>query len=56
MITVFTPTYNRAHTISKLFDSLKKQTSTDFEWIVIDDESSDNTEDLMKYYLSQNNT
>ena len=54
MITVFTPTYNRAHTISKLFDSLKKQTCTDFEWIVIDDDSSDNTEDLMKYYLSQN--
>lgn len=41
--TVFTPTYNRAHTITRVYDSLKQQTFRDFEWIVIDDGSTDNT-------------
>lgn len=43
-ITIFTPTYNRYYTIQKLFESLKKQTYTDFEWIVVDDGSTDHTE------------
>ena len=44
--TVFTPTYNRAYIIGKLYDSLKRQTYRDFEWLVVDDGSSDNTEEL----------
>lgn len=54
MITIFTPTYNRAHTLQRLFDSLKSQTSKNFEWIIIDDESSDNTENLVKSFVQQN--
>lgn len=54
-ITVFTPTYNRAHTILKLYESLKKQTYKNFEWVVIDDGSNDNTSDTFSYILSQEN-
>ncbi len=53
-ITVFTPTYNRAYTLPKLYDSLKKQTFHDFEWIVIDDGSTDDTEDLFKKIIAEN--
>jgi len=41
--TVFTPTYNRAHLLSEVFESLKAQTFTDFEWIIVDDGSTDDT-------------
>lgn len=45
-VTVFTPTYNRGYIIDSLYQSLRKQTCTDFEWLVIDDGSADNTEEL----------
>ena len=47
-ITVFTPTFNRGYIIEQLYESLKRQTVTEFEWIVIDDGSTDNTEGLFK--------
>ena len=47
-ITVFTPTYNRAGTIERLYRSLQKQSYKDFEWLVIDDGSSDDTRDLFE--------
>ena len=47
LFTVFTPTYNRAHIISRVFDSLCAQTFRDFEWLVIDDGSTDGTSDLI---------
>lgn len=53
MITIFTPAYNRAHTLPKLFDSLVKQTSKDFEWLIVDDGSSDNTLELITNYQLQ---
>lgn len=43
--TVFTATYNRAHTIHRVFDSLRAQTLRDFEWVVVDDGSTDDTPD-----------
>lgn len=43
-ITVFTPTYNRCYTLSRLADSLLAQTNHDFDWYVIDDGSTDDTE------------
>lgn len=46
MITVFTPTYNREHTIQKLYISLCAQTDKQFEWVVVDDGSTDNTENF----------
>ena len=47
LFTVFTPTYNRAHTIHRVFDSLSAQTLRDFEWLVVDDGSTDNTAELL---------
>lgn len=54
-ITVFTPTYNRAYIIEKLYNSLKRQNYVDFEWLVVDDGSSDNTEDIFKIWRNENN-
>lgn len=42
-VTVFTPTFNRCNTLSRLYESLKKQTNKNFEWIIVDDGSTDNT-------------
>lgn len=46
--TIFTPTYNRAHSIRKVFDSLQEQSFKNFEWIVIDDGSSDSTGEIIE--------
>lgn len=55
MITVFTPTYNRAHTLPRLYESLRKQTCMDFEWLVIDDGSKDATEQLFDQWCCEEN-
>jgi glycosyltransferase involved in cell wall biosynthesis len=47
-ITVFTPTFNRANTLHRVFESLQKQSFTNFEWLIVDDGSKDNTEQLVK--------
>lgn len=54
-VTVFTPTYNRAYIIEELYRSLQRQTYTDFEWLVIDDGSADNTEELFEGFCRENN-
>lgn len=51
-ITVFTPAYNRSYIIKNLYDSLCRQSFTDFEWIVIDDGSTDNTQNLFKKFFT----
>jgi glycosyltransferase involved in cell wall biosynthesis len=48
--TVMTPTYNRAHTLSRVYESLSQQTFTDFEWLIIDDGSSDGTAGLVSRF------
>lgn len=55
MITVFTPTYNRAYIIDKLYKSLLNQSVKDFEWIVIDDGSTDNTEEYFNSICKNGN-
>ena len=51
MLTVFTPVYNRAETLTRLYESLQKQTCTDFEWLIIDDGSTDDTPKLAQSFL-----
>jgi glycosyltransferase involved in cell wall biosynthesis len=46
--TVFTPTFNRAQTLSRVYESLLVQTFRDFEWLVIDDGSTDGTKQLVQ--------
>lgn len=52
-LTVFTPTYNRAHTLTRLYESLCRQTSKDFEWLVIDDGSTDQTSELISSFIEE---
>ena len=55
MITIFTPTYNRAYILPILFESLKIQTVKEFEWIIVDDGSTDNTESLIYKFKEECN-
>ena len=51
--TVFTPAYNRGYIIEQLYDSLCRQTFRDFEWVVVDDGSTDNTEEVMQQLMAR---
>ena len=48
MITVFTPTYNRGNLLNRLYQSLCQQIHKDFEWVVVDDGSTDETSSIVK--------
>ncbi|QTV04582.1 glycosyltransferase family A protein [Faecalibacter bovis] len=52
-ITIVTPTYNRAHTLPRVYDSLKNQTFKDFKWIIMDDGSTDNTNEIVSQFQSE---
>lgn len=52
-ITVFTPAYKCAHTIHRVWESLQKQTFRDFEWIIVNDCSPDNTQEIIEGYQKQ---
>ena len=52
-LTVFTPTYNRAHTLERLYRSLCAQTCQDFDWLVIDDGSTDGTATLIQGFIDE---
>lgn len=54
-VTIFTPTYNRAHTLERLYHSLQKQSFIDFEWLVIDDGSTDGTKLLFEKWVKEDN-
>ena len=51
MITILTPTYNRGHLLGKLYQSLVKQDFEDFEWVIVDDGSSDSTTDIVDKFI-----
>lgn len=53
-ITIFTPTYNRAYCLEKLYYSLTKQDSDDFIWLIVDDGSTDNTKQLVESFINEN--
>lgn len=50
LLTIFTPTYNRAHLLPQLFESLQNQDSFDFEWLIVDDGSTDATRELVEQF------
>lgn len=54
-LTVFTPAYNRAHTLVRTYESLLKQDCKDFLWLIVDDGSSDNTADLVRKWQNREN-
>ena len=54
-ITVFTPTYNRGYIIEQLYAALLRQSCMDFEWLVVDDGSSDNTAELFADWVARDN-
>lgn len=51
ILTVFTPAYNRAHTLPRTYESLKNQTCKDFIWLIVDDGSVDNTRELVSSWM-----
>lgn len=53
MITVFTPSYNRKKELKDLYESLKKQTNKDFEWLIVDDGSNDNTKEYINKLINE---
>lgn len=53
LITVFTPTYNRAHLLGRLYESLCAQSFTDFEWVIVDDGSTDGTASLVQGFIAE---
>lgn len=55
LLTIFTPAYNRAYILTNLYNSLLAQTDKHFEWVVVDDGSNDNTEELVKSWIAENN-
>lgn len=54
LITIFTPTYNRASLLTNLYQSLKNQTSHNIEWLIVDDGSTDNTEIIIENIQKNN--
>lgn len=52
-LTVFTPAYNRAHTLGRTYESLLAQTNKDFVWSIIDDGSKDNTKDTVEDWIKK---
>lgn len=54
-ITVFTPAYNRVHTLCRTYESLIRQKCKDFKWLIIDDGSSDNTREIVQEWQKADN-
>ncbi len=52
-ITIFTPTYNREHTLGRLYESIKKQACDQLEWLIVDDGSTDNTRELVQSFIRE---
>ncbi|MBR5406796.1 MAG: glycosyltransferase family 2 protein, partial [Lachnospiraceae bacterium] len=52
-LTVFTPTYNRAHLLKRAYESLKNQTVKDFNWLIVDDGSTDDTKAVVDGFISE---
>lgn len=53
-LTIFTPTYNRAHTLPRTYDSLRNQKCKEFIWLIVDDGSTDQTAELVRKWQAEN--
>ena len=54
-LTVFTPAYNRAHTLPRTYESMRTQKNKDFVWLIVDDGSADNTAELVRQWQAADN-
>jgi glycosyltransferase involved in cell wall biosynthesis len=54
-LTVFTPSYNRSHTLPRTYESLLAQSCKDFVWLIVDDGSADNTAELVRSWREKDN-
>ena len=52
-LTIFTPAYNRAHTLPRAFEALKKQSDKRFVWLIVDDGSTDNTREVVESFQKE---
>ncbi len=55
LITVFTPTYNRAELLRRGYEALKRQTSKNFLWMIVDDGSDDHTKEMAESFQKEEN-
>ena len=55
ILTIFTPTYNRAHTLPRTYESLCRQNCKNFIWLIVDDGSADKTAELVRDWQSRDN-
>lgn len=53
-LTIFTPAFNRANLLPRLYESLCNQTNSDFDWLIIDDGSTDTTQELVQSWIQEN--
>ena len=54
LLTIFTPSYNRAYCLDQCYESLIRQTNQDFLWLIIDDGSTDDTKTLVESWILEN--
>ena len=54
-LTIFTPAYNRAHTLGRCYESMVHQKCKEFKWLIIDDGSTDDTRSLVESWMSKDN-
>lgn len=52
-LTIFTPAFNRAHLLPRLYESLCNQTCQDFDWLIVDDGSTDGTKALVSQWIAE---
>ena len=53
IITIFTPTFNRGYTLGRLYRSLCRQTDKNFEWVIVDDGSTDDTKSMISEWIAE---